>query len=496
MSLLIALLLLATVGGSASATGAHQTIHTFTGTPAGAQPMSALLEAADGLLYGTTMGGGNDDGGSVYRFDPTTNIVTTLYSFDRDLANPMGHGPKGDLMQARDGYFYGTTAYGGDWDNCPYYGHRGSIFRMDMAGNTTLVHRFSGGLDGELAFAGLVEGPNGTLFGTTRYGGEFGRGTVFRLRRSGNFSILHSFNGEEGQEPLAAMTRGSDGALYGTTNRHISTGYGRGSVFRITVGGTFTNLHTFRFEDGTNPKLRLVQHPQSSLFYGTTEDATPTGFGAIFTIDSAGTFKRIHMFNMYGTTGINPVAGLIVGRDGNLYGTTTGGGLPVGDWNRGVIFKPTPTNQVIVLRTLHEGTDGYLPQTALTQTSNGLLFGTALGGASNLGVIFKHDLNAVASLEQVSIYPAWIIGGAGDDGIATGTIIFDGMAASGGAKVILSSSRPTIVNVPASIRVSAGRASANFQVSSHAVQTTTTVTITARYGGGIRRFQLVVHPAT
>src|SRR5712692_9665142 len=126
-----------------------------------------------------------------------------------------GSQPVAGLLLGFDGMLYGTTRFGG-------LGHRGTVFQMAPDGSGfAVLHSFTGGTaDGERPVAGLIQGPDGTLYGTTELGGSSSAGTIFQLAPNGSgFGILHSFTGgaEDGQYPVAGLIQGSDGTLYGTT---------------------------------------------------------------------------------------------------------------------------------------------------------------------------------------------------------------------------------------------------------------------------------------
>jgi uncharacterized repeat protein (TIGR03803 family) len=167
------------------------------------------------------------------------------------------------LVQGSDGSFYGTTSMGGA-------NSVGTVFRITPSGSETNLHSFSGSPDGANPLAGLVQGSDGSFYGTTSGGGANGGGIVFRISPSGAYTNLHSFgNFPDGVGPNAGLVEGSDGTFYGTT---VSGGANSvGTVFRISPSGSETNLHSFgNFPDGANPNAGLVQGGDGS-FYGTTK---------------------------------------------------------------------------------------------------------------------------------------------------------------------------------------------------------------------------------
>ncbi|HVN04992.1 MAG TPA: choice-of-anchor tandem repeat GloVer-containing protein [Bryobacteraceae bacterium] len=263
----------------------------------GAYPAAGLAQASDGLLYGTTWGGGaNGYGGTVFKIDPS-GMLTTLYSFCSQIVSSTcvdGELPYGTMVQAVDGNLYGTTYSGGA-------NNYGTVFKITPSGALTTVYNFcshSGCTDGSHPYAGLAQAADGTLYGTTYFGGAHcapdGCGTVFAIPRSGAFRTLYSFCAEsactDGANPYAGLVRASDGDLYGTTaaggDNGISYG-GDGTIFQIRPSGGLTHLYSFCAEvgctDGESPIAGLVQDT-SGNFYGTTSGGGASSDGTLFTL--------------------------------------------------------------------------------------------------------------------------------------------------------------------------------------------------------------------
>jgi len=263
--------------------------------------------------------------------------------------------------------------------------------------------------DGSSTNAGLVEGANGSFFGTTPQGGAYYDGTVFEISPSGKFSLLYTFcsrkNCTDGANPIAGLIQGADGNLYGTTS-HGGL-YGSGTVFEITAAGKLTTLYSFcaddqsRCLDGAIPYGALVQDANGNLF-GTTVSGgyggARNGAGTIFEITSSGKLATLHRFcsRKNCLDGANPWAGLTLATDGNFYGTTAAGGLK----DVGTIFEITPSGKLTTLYSFcrQSGcTDGEYPNAGLLQATNGTFYGTASsGGSSNCydgcGTIFSLDV--------------------------------------------------------------------------------------------------------
>ena len=306
--------------------------------PDGAEPDAPLVQATDGNFYGTTRLGGTQSSGSfgtVFKITPS-GALTTLHSFD--ITD--GDYPRAGLVQATDGNFYGTTYIGGN-------NQGGTVFKITAGGTLTTLYRFCSHLpgcaDGLEPVAGLVQGADGNLYGTTNGGGAYGYGTVFKINLSGALTTLHSFDNSE--FPYAGLVQGADGNLYGTTSG--GGAYGYGTVFKITPSGMLTTLYSFcpagfPCADGADPFAGLVQATDGNFygttFFGGTGGACSTGCGTIFAITAGGTLTTVHSFDI--TDGSGPDAPLVQATDGNLYGTTPSGGA----YGPGTVFRLVPTS--------------------------------------------------------------------------------------------------------------------------------------------------------
>ncbi|MBA3915612.1 MAG: hypothetical protein H0X25_17495 [Acidobacteriales bacterium] len=156
-----------------SPSGSELILHEFTGNPDGASPVAGLSRDTQGILYGTTAGGGANNQGTVYNFEIATGILTVLHNFGENSSD--GVKPFGGVVLDGAGNIYGTT-YNGGLSGC------GTVFKLDSAGQLTNLHSFSCGSDGQFPTAGLFLGPSGSLFGTTIEGGIYGGGVVFQLK--------------------------------------------------------------------------------------------------------------------------------------------------------------------------------------------------------------------------------------------------------------------------------------------------------------------------
>lgn len=316
------------------ANGDESVLYSFSGTPDAEDPYAGLTRGKSGDFYGTTIYGGTQGGfGTVFKFDPS-GTETLLYSF---AGTPDGGDPYGSLIHDAEGNLYGTTLYGGTG------GGFGTVFKLSPEGKLTLLHSFSGTPDGEDPYDGLVRDTEGNLYGTTLYGGTAGGfGTVFELTKAGKLTLLHSFaSNPDGADPRGGLIRDKEGNLYGTTI-YGGTGGGFGTVFKLSAAGEMTLLHSFSGNpDGVNPYAGLVRDAAGNL-YGTTFYGGQSGYGSVFRISKAGKFTILHSFNST-PDGAHPIGGLVRDKDGNLYGTTSGGGdASCGFGGCGTVFEITP----------------------------------------------------------------------------------------------------------------------------------------------------------
>jgi len=315
--------------------GNETVLYSFSGTPDGEDPYAGLVADRAGNLYGSTLYGGTNGGfGALFRLSKTGKL-TLLHSFASD---PDGADPYGTFVADQQGNGYGTTRFGGAG------GGYGTVFKLSPNGKLTLVHSFSGTPDGEDPEAGLIIDNAGNVYGTTVYGGTAGGfGTVFKVNHnSGALTLLHSFAGTpDGENPYAGLAVDSAGNGYGTT-KYGGTAGGYGTVFKIDRTGKFSLLHSFAGNpDGVNP-MGPVTVDRHGNVYGTTYYGGMYGYGSVFKIDTTGTLTILHNFD-YAPDGANPTGGLLLDSAGNLYGTTGQGGDPdCGFFGCGTVFKITP----------------------------------------------------------------------------------------------------------------------------------------------------------
>ena len=365
----------------------------------GAAPSGVLVQGLDGNLYGAASAGGANGFGTVFKLTPHHGI-RTLYSFCSQANCTDGQYPDGGLTLGTDGNFYGTTGWGGA-NSCGTNLGCGTIFKITPAGKLTTLYSFCSQpncVDGTNPEAVLLQGLDESMYGTTVAGGANGSGTVFKLTPSG-ITTLYSFcsqpNCADGQSSYGGLILATDGNFYGTTGRGGANG--GGTIFKLTEGGSFSTLYTFCSQpgclDGAAPYGGLIQAADANL-YGTTLGGANCnllyGCGTIFRITLTGTLTSLYNFCQTSCLdGGSPWAGLLQATDGNLYGTTSDGGLNDG----GTIFNSTTDG---ILTTLYsfcgQGNcyDGENPTSGVLQATNGNIYGTTTrGGAYGVGTVYS-----------------------------------------------------------------------------------------------------------
>lgn len=313
---------------------------------------------------------------------------TVLYPFNSSGSLSDGGQPEAGVTRDDVGNLYGTTFFGGLGTECDiYYAGCGTVFKLDTSGTETVLHVFSGAGDGWNPTARLILDSAGNLYGTTGYGGACGNGTVFKIDAAGNETIIHSFaGGMDGARPNAGLVEDTAGNLYGTTQYggEGCDGEGCGTVFRISTSGAETVIYRFGdVPDGASP-LGGVALDSAGNIYGTTWLGGIYSFGTAYALDTAGNEKVLHSF-AGGSDGANPLAAPVIDSVGNMYGTTSSGGTYFGT----VYTIDTAGNESVLYR-FSGGLDGAYPYSHLLVDSSGNLYGnSSQGGASGTGTVFE-----------------------------------------------------------------------------------------------------------
>ncbi|PSR56768.1 hypothetical protein AHMF7605_26365 [Adhaeribacter arboris] len=343
-------------------------------TKLGSNPGGELLQSKDGNFYGMTARGGASNYGTIFKMTPAGKVTIMFHFAGYDGNAPVSN----NLIQAKDGNFYGMTSSGGMNNNGA---EPGVAFKITPGGEYKVIYNFTRN-EGYRPYGDLLQGPDGNFYGMTYYGGTFDKGTVFKLTPTGTHTVLHNFNGtSRGGWPTGNLVLGNDGNYYGLTT---SAGANQlGTVFKITPTGAFTLLHTFELATGGTPVGSLVKGKDGN-FYGVTTAGGDNYSGTIFRITAKGIYKVLHHYG-FDAIGDTPKRSLILGKDGNLYGTTMNGG----DWFNGTIYKVTPNGTVSALHAFSPTEDGGRAS-GLMQASDGYLYGmNEIGGPQGDGVIYR-----------------------------------------------------------------------------------------------------------
>ena len=393
LSMFVAASMVALISSALARAQTYTVLHSFCSAAKctdGDSPGGPLLQASDGYLYGTTGGEGLNKGGTLFKMS-LDGKLTTLYSFCSQPNCADGDGPDGSLIQATNGYLYGTTYLGGS-------NNQGTVFSL-APGALTTIHSFCGQPvcpDGSGPHGALLQATNGNLFGTNGAGGADDWGTVFTLNLDGTLTTLADFCRPKcttGYEPNGTLVQAANGNMYGTTQSGGSDVFG--TVFQITPNGVLTPVAGFGNPNGpggSEPSGPLLLASDGNL-YGATRLGGVYGLGSIFKMTPGGTVTTIYSFGSNGNlVETMPYGPLIQATDGNFYGTTS-------FKDSGTIFKLTPAG---VLTTLHafcsqaNCADGYDPSGGLFQATNGNLYGIAnQGGACSshrCGTVYRLDV--------------------------------------------------------------------------------------------------------
>jgi uncharacterized repeat protein (TIGR03803 family) len=410
----------------------YNVIVSLVGPPGGGEhPQSSLMQASDGLLYGTCQEGGTNQSGTLFSLHDDGSSYNDFFSFDGNGGD--ANSPEASLLLGRDGALYGTSYFGGS-------NGLGAIFKVNRDGTAyQLLHSFDNdGVDGYYPEAGLLQADNGMLFGTTYYGGTNESGTVFTLSTNGSdYSVVFSpIFYSQGDDLYGTLIQGLDGALYGTAQSEGTNG--EGVVFRIDKNGqNYAALHSFPSSatDGMYPLAGVIQGTDGVL-YGTTSSGGSNSEGTVFSVTTNGSqYSILHHFPMDPSDGYNPYASLTQGPDGMLYGTTYEGGTNY----EGTIFKiDTNGGNYTILHTCAPG-EGQYPYCGLIWAGAGMLLGTAFeGGDFGYGTAFAIGTNGenYSTLHSFNGSPgdgSYPQGGLvlGNDGGAYGTTTQGGLLGSG-----------------------------------------------------------------
>jgi uncharacterized repeat protein (TIGR03803 family) len=378
----------------------------------GLEPLGGLVADSMGNYYGTTVGGGTYNGGTIFELSRNSKGVwqsTILYNFGSYTYD--GTSPYAGVIFDSSGNLYGTTWRGGTLGG-------GTVFELSPAGSGAWTEKIlysfpsilSGAYNASQPTTSLVFDSSGNLYGTS-YGGESPEycGTAYELSPSSSGtwseSLIHSFcgnGGNDGSFPTGPLIVDKSGNLYGVTHQGNDAGqYLNGTVYELspptTSGGSWTEtlLLTFPYTDttiGVYPSGALVFDSQGNL-YGTTSQGGEYNSGIVYKLAPSGstwTESVLYSFKGVDNDGGNPEAGLVLDSEGNLYGTTAGGGtfsLSCYD-GCGTVFKLTDSGgkwQESVLYRFAAGLDGAEPSAPVILDSEGNVYGTTPYAGSGAG---------------------------------------------------------------------------------------------------------------
>jgi uncharacterized repeat protein (TIGR03803 family) len=377
-AVLVGLLVFLFVSAPPASAQTFTVLYQFRSGPGGINPYAGVVMDAKGDLFGTTYNDGAFAAGTVFRVN-SSGKEKVLHSFsqtDGDGAFPW----HGTLARDPSGNLYGTTITGGIKGQLCC----GTVFKVTASGEETVLYRFSGINGDGFPQDGVVRDSSGNLYGTTQNGGPDNAGTVFKIDPAGEKTVLYSFTGStDGGYPMAGVVLDTEGNLYGTTFGGGSSG--AGTVFKVDPIGEETVFYAFTGStDGGYPEAGVIRDSKGNL-YGTTYSGGTDSLGTVFEVNANGQETVLHNF-AGGSDGALPL-GASLARDsaGNLYGTTPQGGST----DFGVVFKIDTRSNETVLHTF-SATDGKIPYGTLIIDKAGNLYGTTYqGGAYGGGVVFK-----------------------------------------------------------------------------------------------------------
>jgi uncharacterized repeat protein (TIGR03803 family) len=314
-------------------------LHTFTDVPDGwpNATWGALIPDPAGNLYGVASIGGVGNNGTAFSISPSGSFAL-LHSFP---AGPNdGLGPQYKLIRNKNGLIYGTT-FGGGPRGVNGYGTVFALTKATITGDVVL-HSFNGA-DGANPQGDIASDAVGNIYGTTGTGGTAGCGTVWKMTSSGLFTVLYNFKCAPDGYLGGSVVVDAQGNVYGGTyeggDPQACPFFGCGIIFKVSPGGQETILHTFRNKEGAVPNQLIFD--SHGLLWGTTAGGGTHDQGTIFTITTDGAYTDVYNFQG-GTMGGVPYAGLVEDSDGNFYGTVGGGIVNCIQSGCGMVYKFTP----------------------------------------------------------------------------------------------------------------------------------------------------------
>ncbi len=273
-----------------------------------------LVQGTNGNLYGTTYNGGVDGVGTVFSVN-SAGAQKIAYSFKAAVTD--GANPTGGLTLATNGDFYGTTQQGGSVS-------QGVIFKMTQNGVIQILHNFNGFIDGAFPWGPPIQATDGNFYGTTSGGGINGRGIVYKMTPVGTVTTIYKFDVNHGYYPIAPPTQGLDGLLYIPVSQ--GGAFYCGTILQMTTAGVINGAYSFPCGSGGSFPVGPLVQASNGNFYSTTQDGGANGEGVVYQVTPSLAVTVLHSFGVNFGDGTFPSAGLILGTDGNYYGSTSSGG--------------------------------------------------------------------------------------------------------------------------------------------------------------------------
>jgi uncharacterized repeat protein (TIGR03803 family) len=363
------------------------TVYNFAGgTTSGANPWYVtLVQGTDGQLYGTTYNGGSKGMGTAFKVT-TSGTFTLLHSFNGGASD--GAYPTGGFTLGSDGNFYGTTQLGGGGSP----GSQGVAFKMTTTGAITLLHTFSSTTDGAFPWGPPVLASDGNFYGTLS-DSHNNQGLVYKLTSTGTYSTIYTFDSTHGAYPIAPPTQGTDGLLYIPVSQGGTSFCG--TIVKISTAGALNGSYSFPCgPGGAFPVGPLVQASDGN-FYSTTQDGGSNGGGTIYQATPALAVTVMHSFGTTFGDGLYPSAGMLLGTDGNYYGSTAEGG----SFDDGTLFNTSIDGTYNELFSFNNSANllQMAPLSPPAQATSGLLYGmTEFGGSANEGTVYSLNMGLAA----------------------------------------------------------------------------------------------------
>jgi uncharacterized repeat protein (TIGR03803 family) len=344
----------------------------------GAIPQTGVIFDASGNLYGTTAVLGANGSGTVWELAKGSSTITALAFFN----GTNGAAPSGRVTFDANGNLFGTALSGGANDN-------GTVWELAKGSSTITPLASFNGTNG-FGPVGVTFDASGNLYGTTAGGGAKGVGTVWELAKGSSTIItLAPFDGFNGRESTSGVTFDASGNLYGTARNGGASGFG--TVWELAKGSsTITALASFNLTNGVEPTSGVTIDANGNLF-GATFGGGASFHGTVWELaKGSGVITPLASFN--GTNGGGPSGGVTIDANGNLFGTTAGGGANT----VGTVWELAKGSGVITLLASFNGTNGSDPVAGVTFDANGNLYGTASeGGASGVGTVWEFSLSSI-----------------------------------------------------------------------------------------------------